>query len=304
MNKKADAINIFYLGKGGVGKSTSSAVTAIQLAGKGFRVLLVSLDPAHNQSDIFEKRLSERPSQITRNLSAKEIDINHWIKKYLSSVENQIQKTYSYLTAFNLEKYFGVIKYSPGIEEYALLTAYKGTRDKYTEMDYIIFDMPPTALTLKFFGLPVLSLTWLEKLADLRKEIIEKRKIITKIKLGKMEMERDKILNKINQQTRSYQEIKAIFEDEKKTKINLVMNPDKLSFSESLLIKNRLSEFNLRINKIVLNKYYTGFSLDQIEKNFEYKTIQLFHKSDNPLIGVQNLENYLTAETKFENAKK
>ncbi len=303
MNKEAEAINIFFLGKGGVGKSTSSALTAIQLADKGYTVLLVSLDPAHNQSDIFEKKFSEKPSRISRNLSAKEIDINYWIKKYLNGVENQIRKTYSYLTAFNLEKYFGVIKYSPGIEEYALLTAYQETRDKYKDKDYIIFDMPPTALTLKFFGLPKLSLMWLEKLSALREEIIEKRKIITKIKLGKTEIERDKILNKINQQTQSYGEIKAIFENGNKTMINLVMNPDKLSFSESLLIKDRLSEFNLRITNIVLNKYYPGFLFDHIEKNFEYKSIRLFRKSDVPLIGVQSLENYLSSEAHLEDAK-
>ncbi|MBW2538642.1 MAG: AAA family ATPase [Deltaproteobacteria bacterium] len=47
-------INIFFVGKGGVGKSTSAALNAVFLAQKGFRVLIVSLDPAHNQSDIFQ----------------------------------------------------------------------------------------------------------------------------------------------------------------------------------------------------------------------------------------------------------
>ena len=116
---------LFYLGKGGVGKSTSSALTAVHLAQSGFNVLLVSMDPAHNLSDIFEKKFSEKPYPLTENLEIKEIDINYWIKKYLDEVESQIRRTYSYLSALNLEQYFGVIKYSPGIEEYALLLAYR-----------------------------------------------------------------------------------------------------------------------------------------------------------------------------------
>ena len=73
----------FYLGKGGVGKSTSSALNAIHLAEKGKQVLLVSMDPAHNLSDIFEKKLSSKPYQLSENLIVIEIEISYWIKKYL-----------------------------------------------------------------------------------------------------------------------------------------------------------------------------------------------------------------------------
>jgi len=291
---------LFYLGKGGVGKSTSSALTAVHLAQSGFNVLLVSMDPAHNLSDIFEKKFSEKPYPLTENLEIKEIDINYWIKKYLDEVESQIRRTYSYLSALNLEQYFGVIKYSPGIEEYALLLAYREILSRNKEKDYIIFDMPPTALTLKFFGLPEISLLWLEKLLDLRNEIIKKREIITRVKFGDKEVERDKILNKLNQQVKSYKEVKEIFRDKTKTKINLVMNPDKLSFSESELIVKRLNEFSLGINNVIINKYYPEFIPNHIEDRFVFKQILLFPKSNTPLIGLQTLKNYLLQKEPFE----
>lgn len=293
-------VKIFFLGKGGVGKSTTSALTSVQLANKNKDVLLVSMDPAHNQSDIFEKKFSEKPYKLKDNLIVKEIDINYWIKKYLSEIELHIKHTYSYLTALNIEKYFGVLKYSPGIEEYALLMAFNVIKDEYKEKDYIIFDMPPTALTLKFFGLPKLSLIWLEKLLDLRNEIIKKREIITKIKLGNKEFEKDKILNKLNQQVLSYKEIKEIFGDERKTIINLVMNPDKLSFSESELIREKLKEFDLDVSNIVINKYYKGFEIEDIKKRFGHKKIQLFPASDIPLIGFDILDHYLSDNVFFD----
>ena len=118
-------VNIFFVGKGGVGKSTSAALNAVFLAQKGFRVLIVSLDPAHNLSDIFQMNFSDKELKIASDISAIEVDQDQWIKAYLKDVRNQIKKTYSYLTAFNLENYFKVIKHSPGLEEYALILAFK-----------------------------------------------------------------------------------------------------------------------------------------------------------------------------------
>lgn len=303
MKTDSKTVNIFFLGKGGVGKSTSSALTAVFLADKGYDVLLVSMDPAHNQSDIFEKKLSEKPSQISSNLIVKEININHWIKKYLSEVENQIKRSYSYLTALNLEKYFKVIKYSPGIEEYALLMAYKEIRNKFKEKDYIIFDMPPTALTLKFFGLPRLSKMWLEKLLDLRNAIIKKREIITKVKLGKKEFERDKILNKLNAQTENYNEIIDEFEDNKKTILNMVTNVDKLSFSESELIVRNLKLFNLKVENLIVNKLPHGSSYDELREKFNHQKIQTFPLSSYPLIGLPALQHFLSNGVSLDDYK-
>ena len=175
------ATNIFFMGKGGVGKSTAASLNSLFLAQKGYHVLIVSLDPAHNQSDIFERNLSDKPLEIVPNLLGAEIDQDYWIRQYLKDVQDQISRTYSYLTAFNLDKYFRVVKYSPGLEEYALILVFKDILQKFSDLDFLVFDMPPTALALKFFALPTLSLIWIEQLLVLRQEIIKKRDLITKV---------------------------------------------------------------------------------------------------------------------------
>ncbi len=303
MKTETNTVNLFFLGKGGVGKSTTSALTAIYLANQGKDVLLVSMDPAHNQSDIFNTKLSEKSAKLIDNLIVKEVDINYWIKNYLSEVETQIKNTYSYLTALNLENYLDIIKFSPGIEEYALLLAYKEIRKKFGEKDFIVFDMPSTALSLKFFGLPRLSQMWLEKLLDLRNAIIEKREIITKVKFGNKEIERDKILNKLNKQIKDYTDISEEYEDDNKTVLNLVMNTDKLSFSESELIVKSLKIFNLFISNIIINKMQPGFSFTEIQRRFNQKRVQIFPLSNTPLIGLAALENYLTKGISFDSYK-
>ncbi len=287
------ATNVFFMGKGGVGKSTSSALFSVFLAQKGFQVLIVSLDPAHNQSDIFERDLSDKPIQIAPNLSAIEIDQEFWIRQYLKDIHNQINRTYSYLTAFNLEKYFSVIKYSPGLEEYALILAFEKIHKKFSRCDYLIFDMPPTALGLKFFSLPSLSLIWIEHLLALRKEIIKKRDLITKIKLIKKEIERDKVLNKINELRNQYQDLKDTFEDRKQTQINLVLNPDKLSYAESIRIVTALQEININLHRTINNKMKLDSSFEDINEVFAGIPMINFPYSETPLIGIHNLQEFI-----------
>jgi len=285
--------NLFFLGKGGVGKSTTSALTALHLSNDGYKTLLASMDPAHNLSDIFGIKFNEEPVRVKTNLWVKEVNLNYWVNKYLKDVHFQIKRSYSYLTAFNLENYFDIIKYSPGIEEYALLLAYKEIRQKVKDIDFIVFDMPPTALTLKFLGLPGLSLLWLKKLLELRNVIIEKRKIITKVKLGTREIERDKIKNRLTQQILQYENVKKVFEDSEKTVLNVVMNPDKLSFSESELIFKRLKEIGLKATNLIINKVNNGFDLSEIKKNFDFRNLQLFPQYPKPLLGLNTLQDYL-----------
>ena len=288
----SNATNIFFTGKGGVGKSTSAALHAVFLAEKGYRVTLVSLDPAHNQCDIFEMPFSDRAHKVRSNLFVIEVDQERWIKTYLKDVQQQINRTYAYLTAFNLEKHFSVIKHSPGLEAYALLLAYKHIRKTYAAFDFLIFDMPPTALTLNFFSLPSLSLIWLNHLLALRRDIIQKRDLITKIKLIKKEYERDKLLNKINDQKRDYQELKSGFETMDTTRVHLVLNPDKLSHAESVRILDKLAELDIRVSRIVCNKMQTG-SVCATKKKFEKIPSIKFPASRTPLIGINALQQFL-----------
>lgn len=290
MNK---ATNIFFVGKGGVGKSTSAALTSVFLAQKEFQVLIISLDPAHNQSDIFEKNLSDKPFQIAPNLLAIEIDQEFWIKQYLRDIHNQINKTYSYLTALNLDKYFKVIKHSPGLEEYALILAFEQIRKDFSQLDYLIFDMPPTALALKFFNLPSLSLIWIEHLLALRQEIIQKRELITKIKILKKEFERDKVLKKIEEQRKQYQALKNIFEDRELTQINLVLNPDKLSHAESMRILKSLQDININLYRTINNKMQIDSSCADFNDAFTHIPMINFPYSETPLIGIDNLHRFL-----------
>ncbi|MEJ2567549.1 MAG: ArsA family ATPase [candidate division WOR-3 bacterium] len=246
----------FFVGKGGTGKSTCSAIFSLQESKKGKMVLIDSIDPAHNLSQIFEKELSIKKRKVADKLYAQETDLNIWKKRYLTSIENEMKSTYKNQMAFNLNKYFKTLKYSPGLEEYAIMLAVENTLRKNKDMDVIIFDTPPTALFLNFLSLPYSSLKWLEQLSDLRKIILEKRELISRIHAAESKKRRDtdKVLSEISCMVLKFKALAEVFQS-KKSHYVIVMNPDALSLSESKSIKEHLQNLDIKLESVIVNKY-------------------------------------------------
>jgi len=283
---------LFFIGKGGVGKSTSSALTAVYLAAKPYKTLLVSMDPAHNQCDIFEQDFSEKPKKVSETLMVKEVDTDLWIEKYLKETTAQIKDTYKYETAFNLQNYFNVLQFSPGLEEYALLLAFEDTLHKHSDQDFIVFDMAPTALTLRFFSLPFITLIWLEELLTLRSEIYRKKEIISKIKIAGKEIEQDKVKAKLKSLIGNYEHLREHFMADT-TRVNLVMNNDKLSFSEAFRIRKKLTDISIVIDRIVINKLKEDENTPEIENEFKDQKIAKLRLAPEGLTGYEVLKNYI-----------
>jgi arsenite-transporting ATPase len=284
----------FFLGKGGVGKSTLSALNALKLS-KDADTLLISMDPAHNQSDIFENNFTEKALSVQNNLAVIEVDIDLWIKRYLKDIQSKISDSYRYLSAINLDKKFEVLKFSPGLEEYALLLAFETILKKYNSYQYLIFDMPPTALALRFFTLPTLSLLWIENLLELRREIIDKREIITKIKIGKKSFEQDKVLNKLDELKLQYKQLNEQFTDSARIKVNIVMNSDRLSLKESERISKHLDRLGIHISDIFLNKVNdTAEDFNSLPSVFKDSSKHIYPRAGYQLIGLTALNKFLS----------
>jgi arsenite-transporting ATPase len=282
----------FFIGKGGVGKSTTSALCALQAAQAGHDTLLVSMDPAHNQCDIFRRNFSESPTAVAEHLTVKEVDGDYWIDRYLKDTEKQIQRAYGYHTAFNLQSCFNVLRFSPGLEEYALLLAFENILHASIQKELIIFDMPPTALSLKFFSLPFITLVWLEELMKLRKKIYAKKEIISKIKLGHKIIEQDKVLAKLEQLILLHGHVRDHFISPA-TRINLVLNNDRLSSAEAIRIKKRLDDIGIPVWRLVINKVINQDGDARLSDGLEIGNVIRFPFSDAGLCGPDVLNDYL-----------
>ncbi|HMA66702.1 MAG TPA: ArsA family ATPase [Desulfosalsimonadaceae bacterium] len=253
--------SIFFTGKGGTGKSTLSASAALQISERGKKVLLVSFDPAHNLGDIFHLELGHKKYSYTSNLYLQETDLEEAAREYLHSHLALLNEAYSYMKAFNLEKYFQVFQYSPGVEEYAALICLEKILNRENAFDFIVFDTPPTGLTLRILALPAITCAWLQHLIGLRRDILKKRYTIHNI-TGKYDPEgvelvyredQDRVMQKILEMQQRYERVKRWLEGGDNM-IAVVLNPDFLSLRESRRLMDGLQDLALKPAAALHNK--------------------------------------------------
>ena len=290
---------IFYLGKGGAGKTTIAALTALALSQKQYDVALISMDPAHNLFDIFQITPSETYTDLSSHLRLEEINPAFWLKKYLETVEAQISRSYQYLTSLGLEKNFQILQFAPGLEEYALLYAYQTIKEKYAAYDFLIIDMPPTALALRFFALPQLSRLWLQQLLNLRKTILEKTKIIENIQQKSAEEIPDRVLQKLISLHEQNEKIQSEFAQASRTGLYVVLNNDSLSVAESLDICDKFNIAGLEISGFILNKATSLNAELKSRHSFNQPFLFTLDNAEQPPVGLQTLTE-MTKGVDFE----
>ncbi len=144
--------SIFFAGKGGVGKTTISSITAVKLAEEGYKTLLLSTDPASHLGEVFEQEIGSIPTKIkgVENLQAARIDQEKAVIEYKERILDDARGKYTEDVLAMMEEQLD----SPCTEEMAAF-------DKFVEYasssDYevIVFDTAPTGHTLRLLELPV-----------------------------------------------------------------------------------------------------------------------------------------------------
>lgn len=258
-----------FMGKGGVGKTTIASAYALRSAVGEKKTLIVSLDPAHNLGDVLGVKLSDKPTKVTRNLMAIEVDYDKMVKKHLETLTEKIKDIYGYLRIFNLEKYVDVLSHSPGIEEQAALDKIIEIVREYglkKKFDVIVFDTPPTGLTLRIMALPTISLIWIDKLIELRLAILEKRRVIArttgeqeiviagkKIKIP-VEASEDPIYQELMGLKKEYELVNNILTNPDTTSIVMIINPETLTILEAKRALDFLTKIGINTKYVVVNK--------------------------------------------------
>lgn len=146
---------LFYTGKGGVGKTTAASATAIQLANEGFKVVLVSTDPASNLQDVFERELDDNGTEIEEipGLKVANFDPVSAAEEYKESIVGPYRGILPDAAVQNMEEQLSG-SCTTEIASFDQFAKFLTSPDISEQYDYIIFDTAPTGHTLRLLQLP------------------------------------------------------------------------------------------------------------------------------------------------------
>jgi arsenite-transporting ATPase len=295
-----------FTGKGGVGKTSVSAATAVRLSQLGYRTLILSTDPAHSLSDSFNLNLGSEPTKIKENLHA--IEVNPYVD--LKENWQSVQKFYTKI--FMGQGVSGVMADEmtilPGMEELFSLLRIK--RYKASGLyDVLVLDTAPTGETLRLLSLPD-TLAWgMKAVKNVNKYLI---KPLSK-PLSKMG---DKIafyippadaVESVDQVFDELVDIREILTNNEKSTVRLVMNAEKMSIKETMRALTYLNLYGFKVDMVLVNrlldtKENSGYLerwksiqqkyLGEIEQGFSPLPVKKLRMYEKEIVGLQSLEQF------------
>nr|WP_320026351.1 ArsA family ATPase [uncultured Acetobacterium sp.] len=249
---------ILYTGKGGVGKTSVAAATAVKLAQDGKSVLIMSTDQAHSFSDSFGVKLQNTPVQIAGNLWGLEVD---------AIIEGELAwgNMKSYLKELLTARAEGGIEAEellvfPGLEElfslFKIITIYEEN-----EYDVLIVDCAPTGETLSLLKFP-------EMFGNMIKTVLPMKKKAAKIagpmveKVMKIPMPEDNVFDDVEQLNEKLYRLQAIMTNKEILSIRIVTTPERIVIKEAKRNFTYLHLYNYNIDAVIVNKVYPPKALD------------------------------------------
>jgi arsenite/tail-anchored protein-transporting ATPase len=220
---------IVYTGKGGVGKTSVAAATALLAAERGYRTIVLSTDAAHSLGDAFDRPLGPEPTPIGPNLWGQESEIYHNVEAYWGTIQAYVSSVLQWrgLDTVVSEE----MSVLPGMDELASLLwiAEHADRGRY---DLIVVDAAPTGETLRLLSLPEAGRWWLEKIYPIQRRVAQ---VVSPLvgRLTGMPMPDREFYAAGERLFERLEHMHALLSDPELTSIRIVLNLEKMVIKEA-----------------------------------------------------------------------
>lgn len=243
---------IVHTGKGGVGKTSISAATALRCAEAGLKTIVISTDTAHSLADSLEVKLGPEPIEIYPNLWAQEVDTRYSMEKFWSRIQHYLIRAFSQQQGFD-DIIAEEVTILPGLEEGAQLL-WINQYFESKQFDVLIVDAAPTAETLRLLSLPESSRWWFNKIMGmLGGKASRFLRPIAKPLFGTSLPEQEE-LDSIQLLFDTLDNVRKILADPDTSTMRLVMTPEKMVVKETQRTFTYLNLYGYSTDAIICNR--------------------------------------------------
>jgi len=243
---------ILYTGKGGVGKTTVSAATALMAAERGYRTLVISTDPAHSLADAFDRPLGPEPTPIADHLWGQEINVLEEIRAHWGDVKDYL--TVLFATRGVDEVIAEEMAVFPGMEELCSLLQIR-MQGEGGRFDCLIVDCAPTGETMRLLSFPDVARWYMEKLFPWERRIVTAMGPIIQ-PFVPVPLPKDNVYAAIEALFLRIDGMKEILTDPKRSSIRLVLNPEKMVIKEAQRALTYLNLYGYVTDAVVSNRVF------------------------------------------------
>ena len=249
---------LFFGGKGGVGKTTCAAAVALAAARAGKRVLLVSTDPAHSTSDIFERPFAREECEVLPSLFGLEVDAEFEARRYLDEVQRRILAMFNPDIVREAMRQIDLVAGMPGLADVALFDRMSDlVLDRANAYDLTIFDTAPTGHTLRLLHMPEAMGAWVQALSDRRRQALDASVTSASnaaVGQGFSPADKDPILQSLTRRRAKLASVRDVLTRNETTAFVLVLMPERLPIEESARALHDLDHAHLHVSGLVVNR--------------------------------------------------
>ncbi len=238
---------VLYLGKGGVGKTTVAAATALRCAELGYRTLVASTDIAHSLADSFDVPLTDTPIEIAPNLWAQEISVIADMQNYWGTIQEYVSGFVSGPGVSNIVA--DELSAIPGMDEIVSLL-HINKQAKEQNFDRVIIDAAPTGETIRLLTIPDTFRWYAGHLSRYESGVMKALKPFA----GRMMKGPLELMNALEKLDEATAELRETLSNPEITSYRVVLQPEKMVIREAERAISYLGLFNYPVDSVVVNR--------------------------------------------------
>ena len=241
---------LLFTGKGGVGKTTVAAATALRCAEAGHRTIVVSTDPAHSLADALDRHVDSRPTAVAERLWAQQLDATERLEEAWGDVREYLVALFDWAGLAGVEA--EELAVLPGLEELFALADINFLA-RSGEYDVVVVDCAPTADTIRLLSLPEVLAWYMQRVFPMERTLVKLvRPVMSRV--TSIPVAGEDVFDAGQRFYERLEGVRELLSDAERTSVRLVVNPERMVIAEARRTATYLALFGYQVDAVIANR--------------------------------------------------